>query len=72
VALEVDTAALGTVRVQHSATISDADPKAANTQQDPDRVTPGPLDASVEDGVLRVELPPISWSCIQLTEATLT
>jgi alpha-L-arabinofuranosidase len=65
--LQVKTGSLGGLQVQEAWVLSDADPMAANTEQEPDRVTPQPLDASVIDGVLVVELPPISWACVRLT-----
>jgi alpha-N-arabinofuranosidase len=69
VLLEVATAAMGPLRFQEGFCVGDPDPRAANTQDDPDRVTPRPLGGSVEDGVLRIELPPVSWSCARLASS---
>ncbi|MFL6026162.1 MAG: alpha-N-arabinofuranosidase [Friedmanniella sp.] len=69
VLLEVAIAAMGPLRFQQGFCVGDPDPRAANTQDDPDRVTPRPLGGSVEDGVLRIELPPVSWSCARLASS---
>jgi alpha-N-arabinofuranosidase len=47
--------------------ITDADPHAKNTEDNPDRVVPRRGGARVADGVVLAELPPISWHCIRLT-----
>ena len=45
----------------------DDDPYASNTLEHPDRVQPRSLEgAKVEDGVLRVTLPPIAWAALAL------
>jgi alpha-L-arabinofuranosidase len=69
-AIEVNVAALGKVSVQEALTIADDDLGAANTQQDPDRVVPRAIAASVDGGVLRIELPPASWTCVRVTAAS--
>lgn len=49
-------------------TLSDADRHAKNTIEDPERVKPrSNPSAHVEDGVLRVDLPPISWTALRLS-----
>jgi alpha-N-arabinofuranosidase len=53
--------------------VHDDDPSATNTEDHPDRVTPGPGDAAVDgtDGTtLTATLPPTSWHCIRLSEGT--
>jgi alpha-N-arabinofuranosidase len=50
--------------------LADADPAAANTAAEPDRVTPRPADgARVADGVLHATLPPRSWNVLRLVRA---
>jgi alpha-N-arabinofuranosidase len=52
--------------VEHSV-LSDPDVRAANTQDDPDRVRPYAADTgSVTDGRLTVSLPPVSWNVVRL------
>ena len=52
--------------------IADDDLTAANTQDDPDRVSSQPHpSARVVDGVLRAELPPASWNMFLLRVGTL-
>jgi alpha-N-arabinofuranosidase len=53
--------------VEHLA-LHDDDPSATNTEDDPERVTPRPGDASLDGSTLRAVLPPISWHCIRLSE----
>ncbi|NYI03526.1 arabinosylfuranosidase ArfA [Allostreptomyces psammosilenae] len=71
VELDVDVAALGDgYRVVEHLIIADEDRFAVNTAEQPDRVTPRPVDGTVvADGRLRGVLPPISWSVIRLTPA---
>ena len=48
-------------------TLSDADPLAANTQAEPERVVPrATSDARIKEGTLRAQLPPVSWSALRL------
>ncbi|HEX8508275.1 MAG TPA: alpha-L-arabinofuranosidase C-terminal domain-containing protein, partial [Propionibacteriaceae bacterium] len=67
--LEVNVRGLSGVRVSEAWTLADADPLAANTEAEPDRVVPRPVEATATDGVLRVELPAVSWSCVRLASA---
>jgi alpha-N-arabinofuranosidase len=47
--------------------LADDDPDAANTAERPDRVVPRALPgASVDDGVLRAQLPPRSWNVVRV------
>lgn len=49
-------------------TLHDADPDAANTLENPDRVALQPTSSALlADGVLTIELPPISWTAIELS-----
>jgi len=65
--VRIDTRALGAVRVVESLTIADADPTAANTLEQPERVAPHANDsASIDDGVLTITLPPVSWTALAL------
>ena len=67
VTVTVDVAALGAQRVASAQTLHDDDPDAANTLEHPDRVAPRPNGtARLADGVLTVELPPISWTAVEL------
>lgn len=66
--LDVDLRAFpGRLLAKHIV-IADDDIRAVNTREQPDRVIPrdGTGDAVVE-GMLRVELPAVSWSCIRLS-----
>jgi alpha-N-arabinofuranosidase len=61
-----------TTVVEHSA-LSDADPDARNTLDDPERVTPHRVDgATLADGRLRAVLEPHSWNVIRLGRGTKT
>jgi alpha-N-arabinofuranosidase len=49
-------------------TLADEDLYAANTVDNPDRVVPKPsTTAKVEDNILKLTLPPVSWTAIRLT-----
>ena len=50
--------------------ISDEDPHARNTEDDPERVVPGAGTSTLDGATLRSVLPAISWHCIRLTEGT--
>jgi alpha-N-arabinofuranosidase len=67
--IEANVGALGDVNVQEALTVTDSDLRAVNTQEDPDRVVPQAILASIEGTVLRVELPPASWTCARLSPA---
>lgn len=55
-------------RVVEHLVIADADPDAVNTQENPDRVRPRPVDGTrvTGEGELEAVLPPVSWSMIRL------
>ncbi|WP_164701325.1 alpha-N-arabinofuranosidase [Modestobacter sp. KNN46-3] len=65
--VSVDVSALGVGTVEEALTLSDPDPYAANTSEQPARVGLRPnLRATVADGTLRVTLPPVSWTAVSL------
>ncbi|MBO0810768.1 MAG: alpha-N-arabinofuranosidase [Microlunatus sp.] len=47
--------------------ITDADPHAHNTEEDPDRVIPVPGNTKIEGDRVTAVLPPISWHCVRLS-----
>jgi len=62
---------LGPVRLGESITLADDDPTATNTLEHQDRIAPAAnQSARIEDGVLMIELPPISWTALQLISTT--
>lgn len=67
--LEAVVRAFPQAAVQWATALHDDDPTAHNTEQAPDRVVPRPLDATVEDGVLHADLPPVSWAVVRLSTA---
>lgn len=65
--LTIDTRSLNPTRITEAVTLADTDPYATNTLAHPDRVTPTPnTTATLTDGLLTVELPPVSWTAIAL------
>ena len=65
--MTVDVERLGALRIAETHTLADDDPFAANTLEDQERVAPAANDsARLEDGVLTIELPPVSWTAIAL------
>lgn len=46
--------------------MSHPDPKATNTEGNPDNVRPRTGVADVEDGILCADLDPLSWNVIRL------
>jgi len=68
ITLTLDAAALGAGALVSAQTLHDADPDAANTLENPERVGLRANDsARLADGVLTIELPPISWTAVELT-----
>ena len=66
--VSIDIGSFGPVRLGESITLSDDDPNATNTLEQPNRVAPSPnQSARIDDNVLTVELPPISWTALRLT-----
>ncbi len=67
ITLTVDIAGLGDVSVLESHTIADDDVYAKNTLAEPERVAPRANDtATIDEGVLTITLPPVSWSALAL------
>jgi alpha-N-arabinofuranosidase len=64
----VTLSSFGALEVAEAMELSESDPYAANTEQDPERVQPRPLAVMLEDGVLRFTLPPVAWSAVSLTQ----
>jgi alpha-L-arabinofuranosidase len=63
----IDVRSLGSTHVTEAVTLADADVYAKNTLTDQNRVTPAPnTTAKLADGVLTVELPPVSWTAVAL------
>ncbi|AYF98205.1 arabinosylfuranosidase ArfA [Protaetiibacter intestinalis] len=68
VAVTVDAAAIGASSVVAAHSLTDADLDARNTREQPDRVglTPN-SSAAISAGRLTIELPPVSWTAVELT-----
>ncbi|MEY9910296.1 alpha-N-arabinofuranosidase [Catenulispora sp. MAP12-49] len=67
----VDVRSLGPVGVVEALTLADPDVYAKNTLAEQQRVVPHPNPgATVSDGVLTVELPPVSWTAIALGQTS--
>jgi len=66
VRVQVRTAAFGNVALQEACPLTDDDPLAVNSEGDPHRVVPTPIQAVVEQDAVLVELPPVSWTCLRL------
>jgi alpha-L-arabinofuranosidase len=65
--VSIDIGSLGAARLAESSTLADDDPNATNTLEQPNRVAPSPnQSARIDDNVLTVELPPISWTALRL------
>ena len=67
VEVAIDVTGFGDVELVETHVLHDDDPYASNTLEHPDRVQPRALEgARVEDGILRVTLPPIAWAALAL------
>jgi len=68
VTMTIDLATLGPVAIVAAHTLVDAELHATNTLDDPERVglTPNAT-ASIAEGILTIELPPVSWTALELT-----
>ncbi len=67
VAMVGDVASFGGLQVGDALVLTDADPSATNTADQPNRVVPQPLDGvALIDGELHLELPPLSWVTVTL------
>jgi alpha-N-arabinofuranosidase len=65
--VSIDIGSLGPARLGESITLADNDPNATNTLERPDRLVPAPnRSARIENGVLTVELPAVSWTALEL------
>ncbi|GAB7192272.1 alpha-N-arabinofuranosidase [Kineococcus sp. NUM-3379] len=63
----VDLSGFGDVSVTESHTLTDDDPYARNTLEEPARVAPVEnKSVALDGGVLTVELPPVSWTVVAL------
>jgi alpha-N-arabinofuranosidase len=63
----IDVRSLGSSRVAEAVSLADSDVYAKNTLAEQHRVTPSAnKTAMLADGVLTVELPPVSWTAIAL------
>ncbi|MEO5921558.1 MAG: alpha-N-arabinofuranosidase [Pseudolysinimonas sp.] len=63
----VDASLLGDVALRSADSLYDDDMHAANTLSDPERVTIRPNEtARLDDGRLRIVLPPVSWTVVTL------
>ena len=68
--LEVKAEGFAGLALDHALTLHDADLKAVNTKEDPDRIKPSPLQGVVVDpSGIRASLPPASWSVIRVKHA---
>jgi alpha-N-arabinofuranosidase len=69
--VSLDLSSLGPARLSETITLADDDPTATNTLQQQNRVAPAPnRSARIENGVLTIELPAISWTALQLAHNT--
>ena len=68
----IDVRSLRVTRVTEAVTLADADVYAKNTLAARDRVTPAAnASAALADGILTIELPPVSWTAVALSGAVL-
>jgi len=64
----IDVRSLGSTWITEAVTLADADVYARNTLADQDRVKPAAnTSAALADGVLTIELPPVSWTATALS-----
>ena len=66
VTVTAEIRALGEVGILESHLLTDEDVNAKNTLEDRERVAPTEARVSIADGVLSVELPPVSWTAVAL------
>jgi alpha-N-arabinofuranosidase len=70
--VSIDLERVPAMRVVEALTLSDPDPYAANTLENPERVSLAPnASARLDAGRLLIDLPPVSWSAIALSGAGL-
>jgi alpha-N-arabinofuranosidase len=64
----IDVRSLGSTRITEAVTLASADVYAKNTLTDQDRVKPAAnVSAALTDGILTIELPPVSWTAAALS-----
>jgi alpha-L-arabinofuranosidase len=64
----IDVRSLGPTRITEAVTLANADVYAKNTLADQDRVKPAAnASAALANGVLTIELPPVSWTAAALS-----
>lgn len=66
----VDIRRFGAATLAEAWLLADADADACNTAAAPNRVAPKRLAPALEDGMLELSLPPISWAAVSLNIAT--
>ncbi|MDQ7879221.1 alpha-N-arabinofuranosidase [Microbacterium sp. QXD-8] len=67
VTLDIDTRAVGSVGAARATSLFDGDIHAANTLEDPERVSPREnTSVSVGEGTVSITLPPVSWTVLTL------
>ncbi|GAA4978538.1 alpha-N-arabinofuranosidase [Kineococcus glutinatus] len=67
VTVTVDLSGMGELRIAETHTLTDDDPHARNTLEEPERVAPVENKSAVlADGTLTLELPPVSWTAVAL------
>ncbi|MDT0116981.1 alpha-N-arabinofuranosidase [Microbacterium sp. PRF11] len=64
--VEIDVRGLGEVAVVETHLLHDDDLSARNTRDEPERVQPRAVETRLEDGILRVSLPPVAWAALAL------
>lgn len=68
VSLSIDLNGLGEVQILNSQSLWDEDLKASNTLENPDRVQMEANESSkFSGGFLNIELPPVSWSAVEIS-----
>lgn len=67
ISIALDLSGLGNVEIQSAQSLFDADIHAANTLKEPERVAmKDNQSAKLNNGMLEIELPPVSWTAIEL------
>ena len=67
VEFQIDVALLGSASTVSARSLHDSDIHAANTLAAPERVQLRPIESTIADGTLTIELPPVSWAALRLT-----
>jgi len=68
ISVEIDVARLGVSSIAECTTLSDVDPFATNTREEPERVRPhSSTSCTLAGGIVTVVLPPVSWAAVALT-----